>query len=187
MHTGGEAGMMRHRSQGTGWGTTDAGAGAGRSADAASASRLRVARLLLAVFAVVLVLVVVLKFDGSFQSLASIHENILATRALGEWSANFVPFATVGVYAAALPSAYAVRALAGGIVGFVPLGALLPAAFPQLGAARTLAIGLIVQVAIEVAQVLFAIGFFDIDDLILGMIGVVAGYLIWHFVSVSRA
>ncbi len=144
-----------------------------------------VARVLLALYAVVLVFVVVLKFDGSFQGLMDIHENILATRTLGEGSANFAPFTTVGAYLAALPAAYAVRGLAGGIVAFVPLGILLPAAFSRMGIVRTLLAGLCVQLAIESAEAMLAIGYFDIDDIILGMVGVAAGLLVERAIAAA--
>lgn len=138
----------------------------------------RVARVALALYMVAVVLIVILKFDGSFQDLISIHQNILATRAMGEGCANVVPFATIGTYVAQLPEDYAVRGLLGGAVAFVPLGILLPLAFKRAGLARTLLAGLALQLVIEVVEVVCAIGFFDVDDIILGVLGTAVGYLV---------
>lgn len=138
----------------------------------------RVARVALALYLVAVALIVILKFDGSFQNLISIHQNILATRAMGEGCANVVPFATIGTYVAQLPEGYAVRGLLGGIVAFAPLGILLPLAFERAGLVRTLLAGLALQLIIEVVEVVCAIGFFDVDDIILGVLGTAAGYLI---------
>lgn len=70
--------------------------------------------------------------------------------------------------------------LAGNVVMFVPLGALLPAANGKLRKFfRTFfaCAGLIV--AVEVLQLFTLLGSCDVDDLILNMIGVVLGYILW--------
>ena len=70
--------------------------------------------------------------------------------------------------------------LAGNVVMFVPLGALLPAANGKLRKFfRTFfaCAGLIV--AVEVLQLFTLRGSCDVDDLILNMIGVVLGYILW--------
>lgn len=70
--------------------------------------------------------------------------------------------------------------LAGNVVMFVPLGALLPAANGKLRKFfRTFfaCAGLIV--AVEVLQLFTLLGSCDVDDLILNLCGVILGYWLW--------
>lgn len=77
----------------------------------------------------------------------------------------------------------------GNIAAFMPLGILLPVA---LGIKRNLAATLVFStlflLSAETAQLIFRVGVFDIDDIILNMIGVLSGYMI-HLLLVkfSRA
>ena len=115
---------------------------------------------------------------------------------------NLTPFHTVGNYWHILTNkeyyldkwgAYAIyRAqarhafinLAGNIVMFVPLGALLPAADGKVRKFfRTFFAAFGVIVAVEVLQLFTLLGSCDVDDLILNMIGVVMGYILWKMWS----
>jgi len=73
--------------------------------------------------------------------------------------------------------------LFGNIAAFVPLGFLLPAV---LGTKRKLAatviFSLIFLLTAETAQLVFRVGVFDIDDIILNMMGVLSGYMIYTLV-----
>ena len=70
--------------------------------------------------------------------------------------------------------------LAGNVVMFVPLGALLPAANGKLRKFfRTFFLGLGLIVAVEVLQLFTLLGSCDVDDLILNLCGVVLGYALW--------
>jgi len=70
--------------------------------------------------------------------------------------------------------------LFGNVGAFLPLGFLLPAA---LGAGRklptTMIYSLIFLLAAETAQLAFRVGVFDVDDIILNMIGVLIGYTLY--------
>lgn len=70
--------------------------------------------------------------------------------------------------------------LFGNIAAFMPLGLLLPAVLgTKRKLAATVAFSMAFLLAAETAQLVFRVGVFDIDDVILNMIGVAAGYLIY--------
>lgn len=75
--------------------------------------------------------------------------------------------------------------LFGNIAAFVPFGLLLPAVFNvKKKFAVTILLSLIFLLGAETAQLIFRVGVFDVDDLILNMTGVILGYLI--YIAISR-
>lgn len=95
---------------------------------------------------------------------------------------NFVPFRSIAEYLAraaegSMNAGYIVGNLLGNFVLGVPLGVLLPCLFPRLQTlAKTLAAAFGFMLVLEVAQLLLRFGTFDIDDLILQMLGCILGY-----------
>ena len=96
---------------------------------------------------------------------------------------NLVPFETIRRYLRLLDSRalvfirMAVVNLFGNVIMFVPLGLLLPVAYPRT--ARWWKILLITAgavIAVEITQVLTLLGTCDIDDLILNLLGAAIGY-----------
>lgn len=92
---------------------------------------------------------------------------------------NLVPFTTIKLYINSnLRSEFAISNLLGNIVGFIPLGILLPMLFQKLRTAfRTIAIIFLISLAFETAQLLLILGVFDVDDLLLNTVGGAIGYL----------
>jgi len=66
--------------------------------------------------------------------------------------------------------------LIGNIILLIPMGLLLPLVFPKLNWKRTIVLAAAIGFSIEGIQVLLQIGIFDIDDVILNGLGIVAGY-----------
>ena len=102
-------------------------------------------------------------------------------RALG--LLNPVPFETVCRYVRLLghpDSAYvwiAVVNLFGNILMFVPLGLLMPEAYPRTARWwKVLSITAGVIAAVEVTQMLTLLGTCDVDDLLLNLLGAAMGY-----------
>ena len=112
---------------------------------------------------------------------------------------NLVPFSTVWKYwdILARPEYYlekfvayaiykaqaeaAIVNLVGNVVMFIPLGYFLPAIWQKLRKlGKTVLTGAVIIVLIEVAQLLSLRGYCDIDDLILNVLGIMAGYLFWR-------
>jgi len=94
--------------------------------------------------------------------------------------ANFVPFKTIAEYLSGYPTwGTARRNLLGNIVLFVPIGLLLPLVF-QKKSKVILWLGLLTYgIMPEILQVIFRSGIFDIDDIILNSLGVIAGYFLF--------
>lgn len=68
---------------------------------------------------------------------------------------------------------------------FMPFGFLLPIAFRKINLfLRVIGVGFVVDLCIEVFQYITKIGSFDVDDIILNMIGIVLGYLLMKFTNV---
>lgn len=100
---------------------------------------------------------------------------------------NLVPGRTLALYWRLLRHSrevlvrLAVINLAGNVVMFIPLGALLPAAFPKLRRFwKTGLLSLALVAAVELTQLLTLLGSCDVDDLILNLLGVAVGYGIFR-------
>lgn len=74
--------------------------------------------------------------------------------------------------------------LAGNVVAFMPLGFLLPLAFTWLKAIKTYASAFIFILVAEVLQLVSRRGVFDVDDLLLNMIGSIIGYGVYKFLFI---
>ena len=96
---------------------------------------------------------------------------------------NLRPFRTIRLYLGLLganrPSLVRIAAvnLLGNVGMFLPLGFLLPAAFPRLAKwYRCLLTAAGIIALVELLQMLFLVGACDIDDLILNLTGTALGY-----------
>jgi len=104
---------------------------------------------------------------------------------------NIVPFETIIRYVRALlyshsPSLmrHAVINLLGNIIMFIPLGAFIP--FSRKAFRRffsTMLVTLLTLLIIETIQLFALVGSFDIDDLILNLIGSAIGYFIFYYIN----
>lgn len=77
--------------------------------------------------------------------------------------------------------------LVGNVVMFIPLGIFLPAIWQKMRKFwKALPAGAGVIVIIELAQLLSLRGSCDVDDLILNLCGIAAGYVLWRMVHFLR-
>lgn len=99
-------------------------------------------------------------------------------------SANFVPLHTIKMYMN-FPSAYwAIINLVGNVVVFIPLGFLLPMVFKKLkGFTRTFFASLFAILIIEFGQLFTGLGQFDVDDILLNIIGASIGYFVCYIIK----
>ena len=94
--------------------------------------------------------------------------------------ANFIPFKTILPYLLGEKGfMIAVLNLAGNILLLVPIGFLVPFIYPNMTWKKTLVVAVATGFALEGMQALLHVGIFDVDDLILNGLGVMAGY--WLF------
>ena len=94
--------------------------------------------------------------------------------------ANFLPFKTILPYLLGEPAwLIAIINLGGNIALLVPIGFLVPFVYRKMTWQKSLALAVAIGLAIEGMQVVFRVGIFDIDDVILNALGVMTGY--WVF------
>lgn len=98
---------------------------------------------------------------------------------------NFVPFKTIVPYLLGWKGwIIAGINLAGNIALLVPIGFLAPFVFRSMTWKRSVVVGFLSGLSIEVMQTVLQVGIFDIDDVILNALGVVIGY--WMFRSLAQ-
>ena len=66
--------------------------------------------------------------------------------------------------------------LLGNIIPFMPIGLLSPLVFRSISWQKVLVLEVVTGLTFEVMEVVFRVGIFDIDDVILNAFGVVIGY-----------
>lgn len=78
--------------------------------------------------------------------------------------------------------------LFGNVVGFIPFGLLLPILFPKVKNIVLVMIStFMISLCFEVFQLVFKVGCFDVDDLLLNTVGGFVGYIIFRILTVRRA
>ena len=100
---------------------------------------------------------------------------------------NLIPFYTIDNYVNVIVNypnsslfAHCLINLVGNVVMFIPAGWLLPRLFkPMRKFFRFLLTCLLSILAVEVFQLFTLLGSFDVDDIILNLVGMVLGYLIY--------
>lgn len=124
-----------------------------------------------------LYLLLIAKLTLFRSPLDELMENWTYQTALGKLhTANFKPLHTIKLYIRILPSPIALLNLIGNVVGFVPLGFFPPMLFKKKSWFwRTLSFGLLAILLIESTQLVTGIGEFDVDDILLNMLGVFLG------------
>jgi glycopeptide antibiotics resistance protein len=66
--------------------------------------------------------------------------------------------------------------LLGNILPFMPIGLLAPLVFRSVSWQKALLLGVVIGVSFEVMEVVFRVGIFDVDDVMLNAFGVMLGY-----------
>ncbi len=75
----------------------------------------------------------------------------------------------------------------GNVSMFIPTGIILPILYPKLRSFwKTVAVGALLSLCIEIIQLPFSVRATDIDDLILNTLGVVIGYAIYAVVKALK-
>ncbi len=101
-------------------------------------------------------------------------------------SNNFIPFKTIIFYLFLADINFDIRIsnLAGNIIGFMPFGFLLPLIVKKYDRLKSiLKATFILSITYEILQLLFGLGSFDVDDLILNTLGGGLGYLVLKIIK----
>lgn len=125
----------------------------------------------------VLFVFVVVKFKGSFYELT---DRISSYSMQGSINYNLIPFRSMSTQIEHITQWWALKNLLGNIIPFIPFGFLLPVTYkkcsPMISVFFT---GMASILLIEIFQFFTKLGTFDVDDIILNMIGIVCGYLMF--------
>lgn len=100
--------------------------------------------------------------------------------------ANTTPFRTINLYKKGLQhkNSTAENNIWGNLLGFVPLGLLLPLAWPWFRhSIKTAMAGLLCSLGFEMAQLLTGLGVWDVDDLLLNTAGTIGGYILFSIAA----
>ncbi|MGE7879264.1 VanZ family protein [Peribacillus muralis] len=93
---------------------------------------------------------------------------------------NFIPFKTIFQYLFAedINTTIRIDNIVGNIIGFIPFGFMLPLLSKRVSRFKSIVIATFgLSFTYEILQLLFELGSFDVDDLILNTLGGVIGYL----------
>ncbi|MCD8012348.1 MAG: VanZ family protein [Lachnospiraceae bacterium] len=106
---------------------------------------------------------------------------------VGEYDINIYPFREIWRYIRyrdVLGTRAVLINLAGNVIGFLPFGALVPLMFRGARKLwRTALLSFEISALVEVTQLIFHVGCFDVDDMILNTLGGVLGYLMFAVLS----
>lgn len=123
-----------------------------------------------------------------FKSMPTVHVGQVMLNFSGTESghpANFVPFKTILPYLLGYKGwIIAGINLAGNILPLIPIGFLLPLISKRMTWKKALLLSFVTALAIEIMQVVLDVGIFDIDDVILNVLGVMIGF--WAFLILMR-
>lgn len=111
------------------------------------------------------------------------HEYKRYTVEKGWEHANLTPFSTIRLFSSKrVSSEYSYKNIGGNIIGFVPLGILLPLLFGPLRRFLLCTITVfLLSFSFEITQLIAGIGVFDVDDLILNTAGGILGFMLYAF------
>ncbi len=105
---------------------------------------------------------------------------------------NFIPFKTVYDYIVRIANDsinldIAVKNLVGNLIVFLPMGCFLPCLFEKMRSFKNTALCVLaIVLCIELGQILFGVGSFDIDDIIFNVGGGMIGYAIMCIPAVDK-
>jgi len=133
-----------------------------------------ISTLVLLAYCAILIKVMVFK-DIPPIRVGSLILNFAGTN--GGHGPNYVPFKTIVPYLLGSKGwIIAAVNLVGNIALLIPIGFLVPFVYRNMTWKKSLALGVVAGLSIEVMQSVLRVGIFDIDDCVLNALGVVIGY-----------
>ena len=137
-------------------------------------------KVLFTIYILLVLNFIVIKFNGNIQHLINTIQMNMERRAQGESGANLVPFRTIKAYIDDISFGIAFINILGNIIPFIPMGFLIPAAFPsQRNIIKTMISCFLLILSIEILQLIFFLGSFDVDDIILNLLSCFIGFMLF--------
>lgn len=124
---------------------------------------------------------ILFKKDPRYYKHYFTHEYKHYTVDQGWKQANLKPFVTIRLFSSnRVSSEYSYKNIGGNIIGFIPLGILLPIVFRVLRKWwRLTLLVFLISLSFETFQLFTGVGVFDVDDLILNTFGGIIGYFLF--------
>lgn len=105
----------------------------------------------------------------------------------GESGINLVPFSMISAYIASASFAYeSIFYLIGNVLCFFPFGFFYRVYKPRFDVARFIMLPIILSLLIEISQIVFGMGDFDVDDIIMNAFGFYFGYFLSYLADKIR-
>ena len=124
---------------------------------------------------------VVVKFKGSFYELS---DRVNSYSKQSSINYNLIPFRSMSTQIELITQWWALKNLLGNIIPFIPFGFLLPITYKKFSSTISVFFtGLVSILLMEIFQFITKLGNFDVDDIILNMIGIVCGYLMFLVIN----
>lgn len=137
-------------------------------------------------FVIYIFLIIYILFVFNYRVIVSAYNTIDTRKLFFKGKSNFIPFATVfqygvGVFYNTVKTLHVVRNTIGNLLLFIPMGLFLPCIFKKYDKTNYFIITiLIIRILFEIMQVLFRVGVFDVDDILLSLLGAMIGYKVYH-------
>jgi len=148
---------------------------------------------LFSIFTFYILILIMLLFCDGVRQIVYIYDRYGSYADYLKWNSNLVPFKTISSYVSAyingtINNSAIVANLLGNLLLFAPMGWLLPIVFNTLRTFGRLTLtALVILIGAELLQLLTFIGSFDVDDVILNLIGLLLSYAVWRSEPVQRA
>lgn len=137
-------------------------------------------KVLFILYLVLLIKVILFKYP-LFMTVSMFKESFNTPFSTKLMYSNFMPFKTISYYLAGKPSLSVAKInLIGNIIAFIPFGAIVPVLFKKFRSMKfTILFSFLLSLLFEIIQLLTSIGAFDVDDIMLNVIGAILGYIIF--------
>lgn len=134
---------------------------------------------ILAWIACIFTIAFIILFKGSFSRLLEFKEILVLGTKIGEGAVHLQPFSTIGNYLMSWSNWFHRLNIIANTVAFFPIGILIGFVLKgKSGVIVALLIGGMYSLGLEMIQYTYAIGSFDVDDIILNTLGAIIGYLL---------
>lgn len=137
-------------------------------------------KILFSIYILLVLNFIVIKFNGDIRDVINTIQLNIWRRDQGGLNANLVPFRTIETYISDLSFSVAFMNILGNIIPFIPMGFLIPMAFPShRNIIKTMISCFLLILSVEILQLILFLGSFDIDDVILNLLSCFIGFILF--------
>jgi glycopeptide antibiotics resistance protein len=128
------------------------------------------------IYIFLLFVIVVVKFKGS---LVELKDRIQTFSSEDARNYNLIPLANIRIQLTHISEWWALRQILGNIIPFMPFGFLLPIVYSKINSFfKVFITGILSILFIELFQLFTKVGSFDVDDILLNIVGIMCGYVV---------